>query len=291
MDYQAVIIIGAPRSGTNMLRDVVCRLDGFGTWPCDEINHIWRYGNSDSETDVLAPVLATLPVKQYISGRFERLARSRNLDVVVEKTCANALRLPFVASVLPEARYVWIHRDPVDCVASAIKRWEAPMDWRYTLRKARFIPLTDLPFYGWRFMRNRVQRLLSGEGRVAAWGPVYEGMAQDLAEGTVLDVCAIQWKECIEKTTAGLCEMAPEQWMAVSYENFVREPVRQLSGICEFLGLPDVAEGLGAAVDGVSAASIGKGRAELGTERARQIEVLVAPATAALAAMPDMRAA
>jgi hypothetical protein len=274
-----------------MLRDVVCRLDGFGTWPCDEINYIWRYGNSDSETDVFAPVQATPPVKHYISGRFERLARSRNLDVVVEKTCANSLRLPFVASVLPEARYVWIHRDPVDCVGSAIKRWEAPMDWQYTLRKARFVPLTDLHFYGWRFMRNQVQRLLSGEGRVAAWGPVYEGMAQDLAEGTVLDVCAIQWKECIEKTTAALCEMAPEKWMAVSYENFVREPVRHLSEICKFLGLLDVADGVGVAVAGVSAASIGAGRAELGAEGARHIDDLVAPAVAALESLTGSRKA
>ena len=42
-----VVIIGAPRSGTNMLRDVLTSLPGFATWPCDEINLIWRHGNRD----------------------------------------------------------------------------------------------------------------------------------------------------------------------------------------------------------------------------------------------------
>ena len=40
-----LVIIGAGRSGTNMLRDVLCRMPGLGTWPCDEINYIWRHGN------------------------------------------------------------------------------------------------------------------------------------------------------------------------------------------------------------------------------------------------------
>ena len=38
---------------------------------------------------------------------------------MVEKTCANTLRLPFVDKVLPEARYLHIVRDGVDVVASA----------------------------------------------------------------------------------------------------------------------------------------------------------------------------
>ena len=50
-DYKKLIIIGAPRSGTNMLRDLLCSIDGVGTWPCDEINYIWRHGNLKENTD------------------------------------------------------------------------------------------------------------------------------------------------------------------------------------------------------------------------------------------------
>jgi len=40
-----VIIIGAPRSGTNIIRDVIVTNNNFTTWPCDEINYVWRYKN------------------------------------------------------------------------------------------------------------------------------------------------------------------------------------------------------------------------------------------------------
>ena len=45
--FTPVIVVGTGRSGTNMLRDALCVLPGFDTWPCDEGNYIWRHGNRD----------------------------------------------------------------------------------------------------------------------------------------------------------------------------------------------------------------------------------------------------
>ena len=45
LPFTPLIIIGAGRSGTNILRDTLTSLSGFETWPCDEINPIWRHGN------------------------------------------------------------------------------------------------------------------------------------------------------------------------------------------------------------------------------------------------------
>ncbi|MDN5869897.1 MAG: sulfotransferase [Nitrococcus sp.] len=36
--YQPVVIIGAPSSGTNMLRDVLTPIPDVPTWPCENIN-------------------------------------------------------------------------------------------------------------------------------------------------------------------------------------------------------------------------------------------------------------
>src|SRR5437667_64703 len=109
--YTPIILVGAGRSGTNMLRDVLVRVRGFGTWPCDEINYIWRHYNVRYPTDEFPAELATTPVKKYIRSAFLRMARRDNLAYVVEKTCANSLRIRFVDQVLPEARYVFIVRD------------------------------------------------------------------------------------------------------------------------------------------------------------------------------------
>ena len=99
--YESVIIIGAPRSGTNMLRDMLVKLPGVGTWPCDEINYIWRHGNVRYQSDELFPENATTKVQAYVRKQFENIAKAQDLQTVVEKTCANSLRVGFVDRILP----------------------------------------------------------------------------------------------------------------------------------------------------------------------------------------------
>ncbi len=72
-DFNPVIIIGAPRSGTNMLRDVLTSFEKIGTWPCDEINYIWRHGNVRYPSDEIPRERATEPVKNYIRQHFQKI--------------------------------------------------------------------------------------------------------------------------------------------------------------------------------------------------------------------------
>ena len=190
--------------------------------------------------------------------------------------------MPYVDAVLPNARYIWIYRDPVDCVASARKRWGAPMDWGYTMRKARYVPFRDIPAYGFRFVRNRLHRLTSRQGRVASWGPIFEGMSEQLVDHSVTEVCAMQWRACVGLTAAALADMGPDKWAAVSYEQFVRNPSEQLASLCHFLNLSIDQVALESAVSKVSSQSIGKGRLELDVDIASRLEGLVAPAVSAL---------
>lgn len=131
-EYQPVILIGAPRSGTNMLRDVITRIEGVGTWPCDEVNYVWRHGNRGHFSDELSPVLAKPEVRKFIRGQFNKVARRFQLRYVVEKTCANSLRVGFIDRIFPEARYIYLVRDGRDTTASAMKRWKAPLNLPYT---------------------------------------------------------------------------------------------------------------------------------------------------------------
>ena len=109
-NFQKVIIIGAPRSGTNILRDVLTSFDGICTWPCDEINYIWRHGNAGYLSDELPAVNVSPHVKQFINKAFQNIADKYSADVVIEKTCANSLRVPFVDRVIPDAKYIFIYR-------------------------------------------------------------------------------------------------------------------------------------------------------------------------------------
>jgi hypothetical protein len=274
----SLVIIGAPRSGTNMLRDVLTQFPGVTTWPCDEINYIWRHGNLRYPSDEFPADRARPGVQRYIRRQFDWVARRYAANVVVEKTCANSLRVPFVDRVVPEARYVFIRRDGLDAVGSAMARWKAPLDIPYLARKVRFVPVTDLPWYAVRYLGSRMHRPVSREGRVGLWGPRLDDMDRLLAEHPLDEVCALQWKRCVEASADAFAAMPEDKWLAVAYEDFVRDPETELGRVLDFAGIEAVADTRRAAVAAVRADSIGKGRAKLDPEAIRRLERLVGDA-------------
>jgi len=273
--YRPVIIVGAPRSGTNMLRDVLTSFEGLATWPCDEINYIWRHGNVRYSSDEFPPENATPPVKRYIQRRFNDIRQKYDADVVVEKTCANSLRVPFVDAVVPNARYVFIFRDGIDATGSAKERWTAKLDIPYILEKVRFVPKTDLPYYGLRYFWARLYRFISREKRLAFWGPALDGMPDILQKHTLNEVCALQWQRCVDKSEEAFSAMPSDKVIRVRYEDFVREPTQELTRILQFIGKYVEPEEIARAVKGVSPRSLGKGRKALGEEEVANLESLV----------------
>lgn len=276
MEYSPIVIIGAPRSGTNMLRDVLARLPGVATWPCDEINYIWRHGNVRHTSDEFTEQMARASVVKYIRRQFDWVARRYGVKRVVEKTCANSLRVPFVDRVVPEARYLFIYRDGFDAVGSAMKRWKADLDIPYLARKARFVPATDLPFYALRYFWNRVYRVLSREERLAFWGPQLDGMRALLEKYSLEEVCALQWRRCVDLADEAFRQMPEEQVCRISYERFVKRAAGELRRISEFLGLEGSEVELANAVADVSPNSVGRGRQELGEDLANRLAPLIA---------------
>lgn len=279
---QPVIIIGAARSGTNMLRDCLTALPGVGTWPCDEINYIWRHGNKRYPTDEFSPDRATGPVKRYIRRAFDRVAEKQRLEYVVEKTCANSLRVGFVDRVVPEAKFIFLVRDGRDVVASAMKRWTAPLDPGYLLRKARYVPPADLPFYAWRYLCNRAFRLVSRERRLAFWGPKFEGMRRLLDGAGLTEVCAAQWARCVRKASQSLDRIEPGRVCRVRYEDYVHRPRERFRRICDFLDIEAADDRIDQAVRHVSPHRAGLWPSTLSAADRRRIAPILRPALSQL---------
>jgi hypothetical protein len=275
MNNMDVIIVGAPRSGTNMLRDVLTSFDGISTWPCDEINYIWRHGNVRYPSDEIPAERATPAIQSYIQQRFSDIRQTYNAEVVVEKTCANSLRVPFVDAVVPNAKYIFIYRDGIDATGSAKERWTAELDISYILEKVRFVPKIDLPYYGLRYLWARIYRLLSREKRLAFWGPALDNMHSILQNHTLNEVCALQWQRCVDKAEEAFSAMPADKVVRVCYEDFVRDPVQELTHILAFMGKEVEPEKIAKAVEGVSPHSLGKGRKALGEQEVANLEALV----------------
>ncbi|MCP4370328.1 MAG: sulfotransferase [Deltaproteobacteria bacterium] len=270
-----IIIIGAGRSGTNMLRDILVQPPDFGTWPCDEINYIWRHGNMRHPTDEFAPELATEQVRLFIRRAFAKIAKKQMISYVVEKTCANSLRVSFVKRIFPEARFIHIIRDGRDVVASAQKRWVAPLDLPYIMRKARFVPFSDLPYYASRYLWNRVYRLVSGGQRLAFWGPRFAGMEQALQKYSLAEVCAIQWQRSVEKAELDFEKIAPTRVYRLRYEDFVTCPDVELQRLGAFLKKNISLQQAKELVREVSTSSVARWKSELDQQILASVESLI----------------
>jgi len=184
--------------------------------------------------------------------------------------------VPFVDRVVPDARYLLIYRDGFDTVGSAMKRWRAELDIPYLARKARFVPPGDLPYYIVRYFWNRIHRILSREERLAFWGPQIEDMDEFLEKYSLPEVCALQWKRCVELATEAFRVMPEEKVCSLCYEKFVHRPIEELDRISGFLGLELSEAQCANAVADVSPNSVGRGRQELGEDLVSRLAPLIA---------------
>ena len=251
-----------------MLRDLLCQLPQFVTWPCDEINYIWRHGNRDNATDQFTREMADTKTAKFIQQRFADLEKSTANaatpnQTVVEKTCANTLRCGFVHEIFPKARFIHIIRDGRDVASSAALRWNAKLDVGYLVKKARYVPKSDLPFYAWRYLKSRIYKITSGKSRLSTWGPKFAGMESAFTDHSLVGGCAIQWRECVSSAQTQLSEVNSQQVLTLRYEEFTAHPARELRLICDFLGNDASDDVLSELVKSVSNKSVGKWKSQL----------------------------
>ena len=269
--YKEIFIIGAPRSGTNMLRDILGQLDGMGTWPCDEINYIFRHGNLGKVSDVFTPKDVTDKNRRYITGQFDKLRKRYGFKVIIEKTCANSLRVGFLNEIFPEAKFIFIVRDGLDVIGSAKLRWTAKLDIPYLLRKLRYVPFSDIPYYGVKYFSNRMYRFFSTDSRLAFWGPQLDEMQSLLKKYSLLEVCALQWKGCLCCAEKELNCLDDSRVLNLRYEKFVTNPLEELKRITGFLDTELSRDELEALIVNVTNKSIGKGRNSLSSEQREKV--------------------
>ena len=257
-----IVILGAARSGTKMLRDVLAAHPSLTAVPHD-INFVWKYGNYDLDHDELTPAQLTPDIARYIRSYLSTRLRRSGARHLVEKTVSKFLRVEFVKAVLPNCRLLHLIRDGRDVAASARRMWRAPAEWSRLVQKLRLVPLRAIPRYGSRYIRSYWTRAASGGGGTTSWGPRFEGIDEAIRSHSLLELCGLQWSTCVEATLTSLEGLPLEASFTIRYEELVRSPEEVLEGVFGFLGLDLSDEVRLHARKAITPRHVGKSRHEL----------------------------
>lgn len=263
-NYQPVILIGAARSGTKLVRDLIAEHPAINKVPYD-INYVWRLGNEHLSDDELSGTLLTPEVKRRILKQFQSF--HSGAPVLIEKTVSNCLRIPYVYSLFPNAKFIHLVRDGRDVVESVHRQWSAPPNWRYIFKKARSFPITEAFGYGLSYSKTLFGKLIrQDKSKAGTWGPRYNGIDKDVATKELIEVCTIQWVRCMEKALNDLSDLPAEQVLTIYYEDLVQTPSPHLESIYKFTGINSLTSSQ-MNLDTVSTNNIGKGLNRLTPEQ------------------------
>ncbi len=225
-----IFIVAAPRSGSTLLFETL--ISNMGLWSLGDEGHQQVEGirqlhpaAHDYASNRLTAADATPETASALRMAFAshlRNARGVMLQDVaadkrpakvrfLEKTPKNSLRIPFLKAVFPDARFIYLHRNPRDNISSLLDSW----------RSGRYITYRKLP--GWDGM---------------PWSHLLIPGWQALADEPLAEVVATQWAVTNRIILEDLEQLPASDWCSLSHEAFLADPGRELERLCRFADIP-----------------------------------------------------
>lgn len=217
-----LFIVSPPRSGSTLLFETLATAPGLYS-PGDESHALiegvpglspaargWD-SNRLLAADASAEVAATLRERFFRQLR-DRAGRAPAGTPVrmLEKTPKNALRIPFLRAVFPEARFIFLYRDPRQVLGSMLDGWNSG-DFRM------YPQLPDWDGPTWSFLLTPGWRKTSGR-------PLEE-------------VVARQWEAATRTLLDDLEALPADAWTGVRHADVLADPQGQLQRLCDWAGL------------------------------------------------------
>lgn len=242
-----VFIVSAPRSGSALLFETLARSPDF-----------WTIGDESHSIFNALPNLSPA-VKHFESGQlsedqadsgtrrrlragfllFCRDAKGRRYVQMpenarpprlrfLEKTPRNALNIPFLLKVFPDARFIFLYREARQNISSIIEAWQIG------LQDGSFITFPNLP--GWD--RRHWCMLLPPGWRSMNGRPFAE-------------IAAFQWQSCNESILDALNRLPANRWTSVDYADFTNDPAAHTQRLLEFCAVNPAEQALPGTVGGL----------------------------------------
>ena len=225
-----IFIVAAPRSGSTMLFEAL--KENMELWTIGDESHVvfesikqLHPAAHAFESNALGADDLTDEVGAALVGSFMRKLRNSRGTLFsqippetqgsslrfLEKTPKNALRIPFIRKLFPNAMFIFLHREAKQNIGSIIDAWNSQS----------FVTYPNLP--GW-----------SGP----PWSCLLPKGWRDFSGRPLADIAAWQWSSTNRKIIEDLSTMPASSWHAVSYEDLLNDRERALKRICAFADIP-----------------------------------------------------
>jgi len=220
---EPVFIVAAPRSGSSLLFETLAvtpqlwTVAGEAHWLVESIPEL-RPGAPGVDSNRLTAAQCSDAVARRIED--ELLENLRDPDGralpaglddvrVLEKTPKNALRIPFFAELFPDARFVFLWRDPRENLASIIEAW----------RSGKWTTYREL------------------DGWDGPWSLLLPPGWQQLRGKALEEVAAYQWETANRTVIDDLAQLPRERWTSLRYADLLADPRSTVSRLCQFAGI------------------------------------------------------
>jgi len=217
-----IIILSAPRAGSTLLFETLAQAAGVFTIGGESHQLIesiaaLRPGRGVVNSNRLTRRDATNAIVAELRQRFAGRIHDRDGQPpgsgtnvrLLEKTPKNALRVPFLLEVFPDAQFIFLQRDPRANLSSMMQAWRAK-GW---------ITYRQLP--GW----------------PGPWSLLLPPGYERLQGRPLEEVVAFQWRIANETILDDLADLPRERWTTVRYESLVADPRAEIAKLLGFAGL------------------------------------------------------
>ncbi len=226
-----ILIVGAPRSGKSLITNVFRSAEEFCL--VNEPLSIWNLGWRSGDDDCRSEGEVTPRIQQQIVAacldQLKRNGRRRYLD----NLAYHALRVGFVAKVLPNAGLIFVTRNASTAIPEMVKGWTTKTSIIGTARNTRkSVNWRTFPRLASRFALNYAASRI--KGRRSTWGPTVPGLREFARGHSIPETVAFQWCELNRLALEGLRELPEGRWIQVRFEDLIDRPQQEFARIARF---------------------------------------------------------
>ncbi len=219
-----VFVVGCSRSGTTVTYETLAASSSFLSFGW-EIPQFWNslhgplnngWHSEAAGADAAAPEHRTAALRYF----YQRLGAGWVLD----KTCINVMRIPYLHRLFPQARFVFIQRDGRDNISSMMDGWRVGRsDGRFEL--SQFFGLFPEP-------------VAINNGEFKEWSFFLAPGWRQYNHASLEEVCAFQWISANRMALEAKKAIPAAQWVHLRYEDIFERPVEMFRAVFAQLRVP-----------------------------------------------------